>query len=104
MGHGAWARPPGAPTPAPKLLFRLRNEAWRMSLLLLGIPYDNDLFNIDVSRHSVFFQVKDVAFDFDRFTGDRNSLAANFDFFSQAVLKKIPHSDYSSVIWVSTRR
>src|SRR5262245_40989056 len=64
-----------------------------MSFLLLRIPNNDDLFNIDVSSHAVFFQVKDVAFDLGRFTGDGNSLAANLDFFTQAVLKKIPHSN-----------
>src|SRR5262245_47192764 len=72
-----------------------------MSLLLLRIPNDDDLFNIDVSRHAVFFQVKDVAFDLGRLAGDRNSHTANLDLFAQAVFKKIPHSNYSSVIWVS---
>ena len=74
-----------------------------MSLLLLRIPNNNDLFNIDVSRHAVFFQVKDVAFDFGRFTGDRDSLATDFDLFAQAVFKKIPHSYYSFINWVSIR-
>src|SRR5215475_12919791 len=73
-----------------------------MSLLLLRIPNDDDLFNIDVSRHAVFFQVKDVAFDLGRFTGDRNPHTANLDLFAKAVFKKIPHSNYSSVNWVST--
>ena len=74
-----------------------------MSLLLLRIPNNDDLFNIDVSRHAVFFQVKDIAFDFGRFTSDRNSLAADFDFFAKAVFKKIPHSYYSFINWVSIR-
>src|SRR5215471_3641371 len=73
-----------------------------MSLLLLRIPNDDDLFNVDVSRHSVFFQVKHVAFDLGRFTAYRNPLATNLDLFAQAVLKKISHSHYSSVNWVST--
>ena len=62
-----------------------------------AIPNDDDLFNVDVSRHAVFLQVKDVAFDLGRFTADRNPLATDLDFFAQAVFKKIPHSHYSSV-------
>src|SRR5262245_18306559 len=73
-----------------------------MSLLLLRIPNDDDIINIDVSRHAVFFQVKDVAFDLGRLTGDRNPHTANFELFAQAVFKKIPHSNYSSVNWIST--
>src|SRR5262245_2681950 len=96
-------KPRARPKPAPKTLFSVRNEARRMSLLLLRIPNDDDLFNVDVSRHTVFFQVKDVAFDLGRFTAYRNPLATNLDFFAQAVLKKISHSHYSSVNWVSTR-
>ena len=74
-----------------------------MGLLLLRIPNNNYLFNIDVSRHAVFFQMEDVAFNFGRFTSDRNPFAANFDFFAQAVFKKIPHSHYSFKNWVSMR-
>ncbi|MGH9766976.1 MAG: hypothetical protein ACREAB_06015, partial [Blastocatellia bacterium] len=44
----------------------------------------------------VFFQVKDIAFDFGHLTADRNSLAANLDFLTQAAFKKIPHCYYSS--------
>jgi hypothetical protein len=68
-----------------------------MSLLLLRIPNDDDLFNVDVCSHAVFLQVKDVAFDLGRFTADRNPNATDLDFFAQAVFKKIPHSQYSSV-------
>src|SRR6266542_2152812 len=84
------------PKPAPKTLFRLRNEARGMSLLLLRIPNDDDLFNVDVSRNTVFFQVKDVAFDLGRFPAYRNPLATNLDFFAQAVLKELSHRQYPS--------
>ncbi len=66
-----------------------------MRLFLLSIPDDYDFFDIDMRRHVVFYQVKDVAFDFGYFPADSNSLATNFDFFAQAVFKKIPHNSYS---------
>src|SRR5262245_28183923 len=74
-----------------------------MGLLLLRIPDDNDLFNVDVSRHAIFFHVKDIAFDLGRLAGDRNPFAADLDFFAQSILKKISHSHYSSVNWGSMR-
>ena len=66
-----------------------------MSLLLLRIPDDDDLLDADMSRNAVFLQVKDIAFDFGHLTADRNSLATNLDFLTQAAFKKIPHCYYS---------
>lgn len=75
-----------------------------MRLLLLRIPNDDDLFDINVGGHLVFFQVKDISFDFSHFTADGNSLAANLDFLAQTIFKKIPHGFYSFANLVSLRR
>src|SRR5262245_18552898 len=100
MGVG---KPPASLTLTQKSLLRLRCESRRVGLLLLRIPNNNDLFNINVSRHAVFFQVKHIAFNFGRFAADRDSLTTNFDFFAQAVFKKISHSHYSFTNWGSIR-